>query len=245
MLFENRQWGPRLCYMIDISAFDVSSIIIHMKPSRVCFGHWAKTFCLALDLINFGVIKARLAHFDEVVLLTINLLIKVHLGHVLGPGVRRREVIQVLEAMLMSFVSRENRPFLLLGEVDETFRSRLNHRLMISTHGAEVKRVNSCGECTLVVTILSAELLRASIYWAEALLLACLTLHFLLPCKEFIVVPHAIEYLWAALSCRASFFGSMLLFSLLNWQLCLADCYCECSFSYLNLFLLKIARSCI
>ena len=74
---------------------------------------------LPLDLVYFFVIEARLAHVHSIVILALHLLGKVKLGNMLGTAVRRREVIEILEAVLVSLVESELWPLLLQVEINE------------------------------------------------------------------------------------------------------------------------------
>ena len=62
-------------------------------------------------------------------------------GHVLGLGERFREVIQVLEAVIMCPMHWERRSFRLLIKVYEASGSRLKLRLVERIHRAELCRV--------------------------------------------------------------------------------------------------------
>ena len=65
------------------------------------------------------VIEARLRHRDLLKLFPLHLLLEVPLRHVLGFGDGAREVIQVLESVLVSLVYWKCRPLRLQVEVDE------------------------------------------------------------------------------------------------------------------------------
>ena len=82
-------------------------------------------------MVNFLVIEARLTHRDKVMIFPGDLLLEFHLWHVLSACMWGWKMVQILESVLMGFMSGKGRPLHLLFEVDETRRAWLNLRLVI------------------------------------------------------------------------------------------------------------------
>mmetsp|Transcript_37146 Transcript_37146/g.48850 ORF Transcript_37146/g.48850 Transcript_37146/m.48850 type:complete len:120 (-) Transcript_37146:361-720(-) len=95
------------------------------------------------DIVNLFMIEAGLAHLDFIVVFAGNLLVEVELGDVPGSAMGRREVIQVLETVLMRLMSGKSGSSLLQVEVYEAFRARLDHSLVVRAHGAEIERIEA------------------------------------------------------------------------------------------------------
>ena len=92
---------------------------------------------LLFDVVNFTVIEAGLTHYAFVVIFARDLVDEVDLSYVLGTGVWRREMIQILESVLVCLMRCKVWPFLLQIKIDEACRARLDHRLVIRAHRAE------------------------------------------------------------------------------------------------------------
>ncbi len=99
------------------------------------------TLLFLLDLVDLLVTEAGLTHVDLLDFFARDLLVEAPLGHVLLRGDRLREMVQVLEPVLVSLVQGEFRPLHLQVEVDEACRARLCHRLVESVHRCGVARV--------------------------------------------------------------------------------------------------------
>ena len=90
------------------------------------------------DIVDLIVTKAGLAHGDFLHVSPSNLFAEVPLGHMLVSCDRLREMIQILEAMLVSLVQWELGSLHLKIKVNETSWTRLQLRRMEGIHCCEV-----------------------------------------------------------------------------------------------------------
>ena len=143
-------------------------------------------------MVNFLVIEARLTHRDKVMIFPGDLLLEFHLWHVLSACMWGWKMVQILEAVLMGFMSGKGRPLHLLFEVDETRRAWLNLRLVIWADCAEVERIKSMLVTSSSPTLLALKL-RCIPHRVEpsttALNIICIHLR-----KELLLVPHLVEH---------------------------------------------------
>ena len=93
-------------------------------------------YTLLLVHVYFVMAEAGFTHKDLIFIFSGHLLDKIELGYMFGLWKRLREMIQILEPMLVSFVHWERRPLGLLVEVDEACGAWLDHRLVKRIHCA-------------------------------------------------------------------------------------------------------------
>ena len=113
--------------------FHVPNCWVSIVPDRssLSFAKVRQALGLFLHKVYLFVLEARFTHRNITQSLALNLFRDIELRNMLRTSVRRREMVQILEPVLMYFVGGEGRSLRLQREINETSRARLCHSHVI------------------------------------------------------------------------------------------------------------------
>ena len=106
-------------------------------------------------------------------------------------------MVQKLEPMIVRLVQWKSWPLRLLIEIDEARRARLQLRLVISIHRAELERV----ETMIVEGLLALSMAAYGVESAEAISGLSIDVLLIFLREKFLVFPHLVQYAGASLRC--------------------------------------------
>ena len=166
-------------------------------PSRRRLAELKRPLGPPLDRVYFLMAEAGLAHRDSLIDFPRHLLLEWKFGDVFRLGQRGREVVQKLEPMIVRLVQWKSWPLRLLIEIDEARRARLQLRLVISIHRAELERV----ETMIVEGLLALSMAAYGVESAEAISGLSIDVLLIFLREKFLVFPHLVQYAGASLRC--------------------------------------------